>query len=77
VFPAEDKLVLTENPALRYVEDNSTMSGDRITLYRGQRSGHVEGHTHITGPPLKDLGFGQPAGGASPAVPPPAGADAK
>jgi lipopolysaccharide export system protein LptA len=78
-FPAEDKLVLTENPTVIYLDTKPpfTTSGDRITLYRGERRATVEGPTHMTGPPMKDLGFGQPGGGAPAAGPPPAGTDAK
>jgi lipopolysaccharide export system protein LptA len=78
-FPAEDMIVLTENPTVTYLDTNppSTATGDRITLFRGERRATIEGRTHMTGPPMKDLGFGLPAGGAPAAAPPPAGTDAK
>jgi hypothetical protein len=78
-FPAEDKLVLTENPTVSYLDTNpiTTFTGTTITLFRGQRRAVIEGRTHVVGPVLKDLGFGQPAGGAAPAAPAPAGTDGK
>jgi lipopolysaccharide export system protein LptA len=78
VFPAEDRIVLSEDPVVRYLDNQiSTITGTRIILYRGQRRAVVEGPTRGVLPPMKDLGFGKPAAGAPAATPPPAGTDAK
>jgi hypothetical protein len=51
-------------------------SGPRMILYRGQRRAVIEGtpgqRTHITLPPIKDLGFGSQTPDTSvPATPAP------
>jgi lipopolysaccharide export system protein LptA len=66
IFPEKDEIVLTDSPLVRYLDDGTTVTGARITLFRAQRSGRVDPDAthpvHMTGPPLKDLGFGKPAG---------------
>lgn len=66
VLPGEEKITLTEDPMVR--DGESTVVGERITLYRGQRRATVE-KARITLPPMKDLGFPKDA-------PPPAAAPA-
>ncbi len=64
VFPEEDRIVLTEQPIVRIESEHYTASGPRMILYRGQRRAVIEGtptdRTHITLPPIKDLGFQAP-----------------
>lgn len=61
VFPEEDRIVLTEQPVVRIETEHYQASGPRMILYRGQRRAVIEGtpsdRTHITLPPIKDLGF--------------------
>jgi lipopolysaccharide export system protein LptA len=61
VFPEEDRIVLTEDPVVRIESEHYQASGPRMILYRGQRRAVIEGtpanRTHITLPPVKDLGF--------------------
>jgi len=61
VFPGEDRIVLTENPVVRIESEHYEASGPRMVLYRGQRKAVIEGtpgqRTHISLPPIKDLGF--------------------
>lgn len=63
VFPDEDRIVLTEQPVVRIESEHYQASGPRMILYRGQRRAVIEGspgnRTHITLPPMKDLGFPQ------------------
>jgi lipopolysaccharide export system protein LptA len=82
VLPGEEKITLTEDPMVR--DGESTVVGERITLYRGQRRATID-KARITLPPMKDLGFpkdapppappvaAQPAatGSAAPAAQPP------
>jgi len=71
VFPDEDRIVLTEQPVVRIESEHYQASGPRMVLYRGQRRAVIEGtpgnRTHISLPPIKDLGFPQakPADGAT------------
>ena len=74
-FPVRNVIVLSENPLVRYLKDQSTITGARITLYRGERRAVVESDaTHTptaTLPPLKDLGFDKPSDTApAPSTPP-------
>ena len=75
VFPDEDRIVLTEDPVVRIESEHYQASGPRMILYRGQRRAVIEGtptnRTHISLPPIKDLGFKEdkPADGAAPAQP--------
>lgn len=61
VFPNEDRIVLTEHPVVRIESEHYEASGPRMILYRGQRRAVIEGtqidRTHISLPPIKDLGF--------------------
>ncbi|HEY1792620.1 MAG TPA: LptA/OstA family protein [Opitutaceae bacterium] len=61
VFPGEDRLVLTENPVVSIPSEGYTAYGPRMILYRGQRRAVIEGTpgqpSHISLPPIKDLGF--------------------
>jgi lipopolysaccharide export system protein LptA len=61
VFPGEDRIVLTENPAVSIDSEGYKATGPRMILYRGQRRAVIEGgpheRTHISLPAIKDLGF--------------------
>jgi lipopolysaccharide export system protein LptA len=61
VFPGEDRIVLTEGPVVEIKSEGYKVSGPRMVLYRGQRRAVVEGtpseRSHISLPPIKDLGF--------------------
>ncbi len=61
VFPGEDRIVLTEGPVVEIKNEGYKVSGPRMVLYRGQRRAVVEGtqaeRSHISLPPIKDLGF--------------------
>ncbi|HRI83219.1 MAG TPA: hypothetical protein PLF88_12320 [Opitutaceae bacterium] len=69
VFPGEDRIVLSEAPVVRSLDDQYVATGPRLVLYRGQRRAVIEGQpderARITLPAIKDLGFeedGKPAG---------------
>jgi len=55
VVPGEDRIVLTEKPVVVDRDQNTRISGEKITLLRGQRRVLVEKPT-LVGPPVKDLG---------------------
>jgi lipopolysaccharide export system protein LptA len=56
VYPLDDKMVLTQNPVVTDHANNSVATGDKLVLLHGQRK--VTGtHVHISGPPIKDMGF--------------------
>jgi len=59
VLPGEDKIVLTENPIV--TDTQGTVSGERMTFYRGDRRAVVEsgasGPARVTLPAMPDLGF--------------------
>jgi lipopolysaccharide export system protein LptA len=61
VFPGEDRIVLTEGPVVEIKNEGYKVSGPRMVLYKGQRRAVVEGtpseRSHISLPPIKDLGF--------------------
>jgi lipopolysaccharide export system protein LptA len=61
VFPGEDRIVLSEDPVVRSLDDQYVAAGPRLVLYRGQRRAVIEGTTEervrITLPAIKDLGF--------------------
>ena len=61
LMPGEDKIILTETPVVIDHSNNGSVTGTRITLYRGERRAIVEndgsGQTHVTLPAIKDLGF--------------------
>jgi lipopolysaccharide export system protein LptA len=71
VFPGDDKVVLTGNPQVRSLDGQYRADGPRLVLYRGERRAVIEGgpteRTHITLPPLKDLGYGKESDKAAPA----------
>jgi len=56
VLPGDDKIILTENPAVTDHGVGWTWTGDELLLLRGERQ--VRGkNVRIVGPPVKDLGF--------------------
>ena len=59
VIPAEDKIVLTENPIV--IDAQGTVSGERMLFYRGERRAVVEsgpsGPARVVLPAIPDLGF--------------------
>ena len=66
IFPGDDKIVLSEksdgvSPQIRNLDDQSTATGFRIVLYRGQRRAVIEpdpqNGVRMVGPALKDLGY--------------------
>ncbi|MBZ0171889.1 MAG: hypothetical protein K8E66_05870 [Phycisphaerales bacterium] len=61
VFPGEDRIVLSESPVVRSLDDEYIATGPRLVLYRGERRAVIEGTpdapARITLPPIKDLGF--------------------
>jgi len=61
VFPNEDRIVLSENPVVRSIDDQYVVTGPEILLYRGQRRAVVRGtaeeRSRITLPAMKNLGF--------------------
>ncbi len=61
VFPGEDRIVLSEEPVVRSLDDQYVAAGPRLVLYRGQRRAVIEGtpeeRVRITLPAIKDLGF--------------------
>jgi lipopolysaccharide export system protein LptA len=60
VLPAQDRVVLTENPVIVDHDQNSRIAGEKITLLRGQRQVLVD-KPQLTGPAVKDLGFDKDA----------------
>lgn len=66
VLPREDKVVLTENPVLIDHGTDWTTTGEKMTLLRGERRVMVE-KSKVTGPALKDLGYGKEASDPPPA----------
>jgi lipopolysaccharide export system protein LptA len=81
MFPEKDVIVLTDNPLVRDIADQSTLTGARISLYRAQRRAVVDPDAthsvHATLPPLKDLGFDKPGAPAAPPDQPPDGTGGK
>lgn len=61
VFPGENRIVLSESPVVRSLDNEYVATGPRLVLYRGERRAVIEGRpderARITLPPLKDLGF--------------------
>jgi lipopolysaccharide export system protein LptA len=71
VIPGQDRVILTENPVVVDHDQNTRISGEKITLLKGQRQVLVEKPT-LVGPPVKDLGFDKdkkPAASAPAATP--------
>lgn len=56
VLPAQNQVILTENPVIVDHDQNTRIAGEKITLLRGQRQVFVDKPV-LTGPPVKDLGF--------------------
>ncbi len=63
VFPSENRIVLSESPVVRSLDNEYVATGPRLVLYRGERRAVIEGQpderARITLPPLKDLGFNE------------------
>jgi len=61
VLPGEDKIILSGKLVVRSLDDTFTQTGEKGTLYRGERRVVIEGtpteRPRITLPPLKDLGY--------------------
>ena len=69
VLPAENQVILTDNPVIVDRDQSTRIAGEKITLLRGQRQVFVE-KPQLTGPAVKDLGFDkekQPAAQPAPA----------
>ena len=81
ILPGEDKVVLTGNPRIRSLDGQYQASGDRMTLYRGQRRAVIDsgtdGRPTFTLPPLQDLGYEKESAKKKPASTAPAVAPAK
>lgn len=56
VMPLEDKIVLTEEPVVTDTETQVTVSGTRMTFFRGEKAAQVE-NPQVVGPALPNLGF--------------------
>jgi lipopolysaccharide export system protein LptA len=56
VMPIEDKIVLSEEPVVTDTETQVTVSGTRMTFFRGDRYGQIE-NPQVVGPALPNLGF--------------------
>lgn len=56
LLPHENKIVMTEAPVVVDHGEDQTLSGERITMFRGERRVIVE-KSHMVGPSIKDLGF--------------------
>jgi lipopolysaccharide export system protein LptA len=73
VMPIEDKIVLSEEPVVVDTETQVTVSGTRMTFFRGDRYGQIE-NPQVVGPALPNLGFPREqtpaADAAAPAAPP-------
>lgn len=70
VLPAEDKIVLTEEPVV--IVGDTIAAGEEILLLRGERRLKVA-KPRLTGPPIKDLGFDPDKSESGPANPPGSG----
>jgi lipopolysaccharide export system protein LptA len=74
IFPGEDKIVLSENPVVRDLGNESSFSAPVLELYRGQRRAVAPpqpgGRTRIVLPALKDLGYEKDKAAPPPAAPP-------
>lgn len=75
VLPIEDKIVLTEEPVVTDTETRLTVSGTRMTFFRGEKAAQIE-NPQVVGPALPNLGFPRGEGaqgtapGSSPSNPP-------
>lgn len=74
VFPGEDRIVLSEEPVVRSLDNQYVATGPRLVLYRGQRRAVIEGRpderARITLPAMKDLGFEEKKDAVAPAPSP-------
>ncbi len=65
VFPGENRIVLTEQPVVRSLDNQYVATGPRLELHRGQRRAVIVGapdeRVRITLPAIKDLGFDEEA----------------
>ena len=68
VLPEQDRVILTENPVVVDRDQKTRITGEKITLLRGQRQVLVE-KPSLTGPPVKDLGFDKDRKPAPPPAP--------
>ncbi len=75
VMPIEDKIILTEEPVVTDTETQVTVSGSRMTFFRGDRYGQVE-NPQVVGPAIPNLGFPRDAKAADPAAENPTAAPA-
>ena len=64
ILPGEDKILLSDHPIVRDTDNDSSVTGPVIELYRGEHArvvipGSSDGgpSTHIKLPALKDLGY--------------------
>lgn len=71
VMPIEDKIVLTEEPVVTDTETQVTVSGTRMTFFRGDRYGQIE-NPQVVGPAIPNLGFPRDKDGSTPAADAPA-----
>lgn len=60
MVPGKDEIILRGDPVVIDHTGGTTVAGDVIELFRGQQKVIVH-HTHVTGPPMKDLGFKLPS----------------
>jgi lipopolysaccharide export system protein LptA len=69
VLPGDDKAILSGNLVVRALDNSFVQTGERGTLYRGERRAVIEGgpghRPTITLPPLRDLGYGKEPGQAT------------
>ena len=81
ILPGEDQVVLTGNPKIRSLDGQYQASGDKMTLYRGQRRAVIDsggdGRPTFTLPPLQDLGYEKEQAKKKPAASAPAATPAK
>ena len=66
-LPKDNKITLTEDPVVTDHGNNTVCTGTKLVMLRGERRVFVE-HVHMTGPPIKDLGFDKSLPPAPPAA---------
>ncbi len=71
VMPIEDQIILTESPVVTDTETQITVSGERMTFFRGERAAQIE-KPQVVGPALPNLGFPREEKPAADAATPPA-----
>jgi lipopolysaccharide export system protein LptA len=70
ILPAEDVVILTENPVV--TDATGTYAGERIRFFRGEQKLYID-KPRIEGAPLPNMGFSkQPPAAETPAPPAPA-----